>query len=58
VATSTVVTFTLHFSTDGGLTWAATPTPPAARVTTIRAALNEPLPPGGTGTVTFAVTVD
>ncbi len=52
-----VGSYTVYFSTNHGLTWSLTEPAAATNVTDVQWWLSDPLPPGGTGTVKFSVTV-
>ncbi len=49
--------YTVYYSTDDGAMWTQTEPSPAASVTDLRWGLDDPLPPGADGAVTFQVTV-
>ena len=52
-----VSSYTVYYSTNHGLMWSLTEPVPATNVTDVQWWLSDPLPPGGTGTVRFGVTV-
>ncbi len=57
VLPSGVGSYTVYYSTNHGLTWSPTEPAVATNVTDVQWWLSDPLPPGGTGTVKFSVTV-